>query len=98
MDANDLVRQLDTDIDLVYIDPPYNQHSYFSNYHIWETFVRNDAPPTYGIAMKREDCRTEKSAYNSKKQAGTVFADLLNAIRAPYLARLLQLGGLFHAR
>jgi len=85
MDANDLVRQLDPAIDLVYIDPPYNQHSYFSNYHIWETFVRNDAPPTYGIAKKREDCRTEKSAYNSKKQAGTVFADLLNAIRAPYL-------------
>ncbi len=85
IDANDLVRQMDDDIDLVYIDPPYNQHSYFSNYHIWETFVRNDAPPTYGIAKKREDCRTEKSAYNSKKQAGTVFADLLNAIRAPYL-------------
>jgi adenine-specific DNA-methyltransferase len=84
-DANALARQLDTDIDLVYIDPPYNQHSYFSNYHIWETFVRNDAPPTYGIAKKREDCRTEKSAYNSKKQAGTVFADLLGAIRAPYL-------------
>ena len=85
MDANDLVRRLDDAIDLVYIDPPYNQHSYFSNYHIWETFVRNDAPPTYGIAKKREDCRTEKSAYNSKKQAGAVFADLLNAIRAPYL-------------
>ncbi len=85
MDANDLVQQLDAEIDLVYIDPPYNQHSYFSNYHIWETFVRNDAPPTYGIAKKREDCRTEKSAYNSKKQAATVFTDLLNAIRAPYL-------------
>ncbi len=85
MDANALVRQLDKDIDLVYMDPPYNQHSYFSNYHIWETFVRNDAPPTYGIAMKREDCRTQKSAYNSKKQAGAVFADLLGAIRAPYL-------------
>lgn len=85
MDANALARQLDRDIDLVYIDPPYNQHSYFSNYHIWETFVRNDAPPTYGIAMKRADCRTEKSAYNSKKQAGAAFADLLNAIRAPYL-------------
>jgi len=85
MDANALARQLDRDIELVYIDPPYNQHSYFSNYHIWETFVRNDAPPTYGIAKKREDCRTERSAYNAKKQAGVVFADLLNAIRAPYL-------------
>ncbi len=85
VDANDLVRQLDAEVDLVYIDPPYNQHSYFSNYHIWETFVRNDAPPTYGIARKREDCRTEKSAYNSKKRAGAAFADLLHAIRAPYL-------------
>jgi adenine-specific DNA-methyltransferase len=85
MDANELARQLDRDIDLVYIDPPYNQHSYFSNYHIWETFVRNDHPPTYGIARKREDCRTEKSAYNSKRRAGAAFADLLDAIHAPYL-------------
>lgn len=85
MDANALARQLDGDIDLVYIDPPYNQHSYFSNYHIWETFVRNDTPATYGIAKKREDCRTQKSAYNSKKQAGAAFADLFSATRAPYL-------------
>ena len=85
MDANALARQLDNTIDLVYIDPPYNQHSYFSNYHIWETFVRNDAPPTYGIAKKREDCRTEKSAYNSKRRASETFADLLRAIRAPYM-------------
>jgi len=85
MDANALARQLDDDIDLVYIDPPYNQHSYFSNYHIWETFVRNDTPPVYGIAKKREDCRTEKSAYNSKRQSGAAFADLLGAIRARYL-------------
>src|SRR5205807_8330392 len=46
MDANALVRDLNA-MDLVYIDPPYNQHSYFSNYHIWETFVRNDAPAAY---------------------------------------------------
>jgi adenine-specific DNA-methyltransferase len=84
MDANILARQLD-DIDLVYIDPPYNQHSYFSNYHIWETFVRNDAPPVYGIAMKRIDCRTEKSLYNSRKHAYTAFSDLLRSISAPYL-------------
>jgi adenine-specific DNA-methyltransferase len=84
LDANALARTLD-DIDLAYIDPPYNQHSYFSNYHIWETFVRNDAPPAYGIARKRFDCKTEKSAYNSRKQAFAAFADLLGAIRAPYL-------------
>ncbi|MGI8913942.1 MAG: DNA adenine methylase, partial [Chloroflexota bacterium] len=55
-DANELARELD-DVDLVYIDPPYNQHSYFSNYHIWETLVRNDRPEAYGIAMKRIDCK-----------------------------------------
>jgi adenine-specific DNA-methyltransferase len=84
MDANELAAQLD-DSDLVYIDPPYNQHSYFSNYHIWETLVRNDAPPTYGVAKKRADCRTKKSAYNSRPQAPGTFAALLAAIRAPYL-------------
>ncbi len=45
----------------MYIDPPYNQHSYFSNYHVWETLIRWDRPAHYGIANKREDCRTTKS-------------------------------------
>ena len=31
-------------VDLMYLDPPYNQHRYFTNYHIWETLVRWDAP------------------------------------------------------
>lgn len=84
LDANELARQLDG-IDLVYIDPPYNQHSYFSNYHIWETIVRNDAPSTYGVAKKRLDCRTEKSAYNSRRQAAIAFTALVTTVRAPYL-------------
>jgi len=27
------------DFDIAYLDPPYNQHRYFTNYHIWETLV-----------------------------------------------------------
>ena len=57
------------EVDLVYLDPPYNGHSYFSNYHVWETIVRWDAPERYGIANKRVDCRERKSAYNSKRVA-----------------------------
>ena len=83
-DANGLARDLD-DVDLVYIDPPYNQHSYYANYHIWETLVRNDRPESYGIANKRIDCRTTKSAYNSKPRMAAAFADLVQGIRAPYL-------------
>ncbi|MFM7135469.1 MAG: DNA adenine methylase, partial [Planctomycetota bacterium] len=28
--------------DLVYLDPPYNQHKYLGNYHVWESLVRWD--------------------------------------------------------
>jgi len=83
-DANELARELDG-VDLVYIDPPYNQHSYFSNYHVWETLVRNDQPETYGIAKKRVDCRTNKSRYNQKRGIVDAFSDLVLSLRAPYL-------------
>ena len=55
-------------VDLAYLDPPYNQHRYFGNYHIWETLVRWDAPEYYGIANKRIDARDSqnKSEFNSK--------------------------------
>ncbi|MFN9695204.1 MAG: DNA adenine methylase, partial [Synechococcaceae cyanobacterium] len=33
--------------DCVYLDPPYNPHSYLSNYHIWETLARWDQPELY---------------------------------------------------
>lgn len=83
-DANVLAKRLD-DIDVCYLDPPYNQHSYYSNYHIWETLVRNDGPETYGIARKRTDCQTTKSAYNSKRVAWEAFADLINNLKSRHL-------------
>ena len=49
-----------------YLDPPYNQHKYLGNYHIWETLVRWDAPEAYGKARKRIDCRDRKSPFNSR--------------------------------
>jgi len=77
-DANALAPQLD--VDLVYVDPPYNQHSYFSNYHVWETLIRWDRPDHYGIANKRVDCRTLKSDYNSKVRAPVALVDLLERL------------------
>jgi adenine-specific DNA-methyltransferase len=82
-DANELARSLD--VDLVYVDPPYNQHSYFSNYHVWETLVRWDAPEQYGVAGKRVDCRERKSRYNSRREAPLALAELLEALDAPWL-------------
>ncbi len=83
LDANVLAPDLD--VDLVYVDPPYNQHSFFSNYHVWETLVRWDAPESYGVANKRVDCRERRSAYNSRPGAPRALAELLAALRAPWL-------------
>ncbi|HEY3724226.1 MAG TPA: DNA adenine methylase [Acidimicrobiia bacterium] len=56
--------------DLAYLDPPYNQHRYFTNYHVWETLVAGDEPDHYGVACKRVDARddTTKSAFNRKRE------------------------------
>ncbi len=68
--------------DLFYLDPPYNQHSYLGNYHVWETLVRWDQPDTYGIARKRQDVRTRKSPFNSKREARFSMEKLLASIKA----------------
>ncbi|MCX7934778.1 MAG: DNA adenine methylase, partial [Planctomycetota bacterium] len=68
--------------DVAYIDPPYNQHSYLGNYHIWESLVRWDKPQVYGVACKRVDCRQRKSVFNSKSQFFDAFRTLLHAIQA----------------
>lgn len=66
--------------DLMYLDPPYNQHRYFANYHIWETLVRWDDPAAYGVARKRSDCREEatKSVFNRKREMPRAFARILS--------------------
>ncbi len=35
-------RRVSAQFDLAYLDPPYNQHRYEANYHIWETLVAWD--------------------------------------------------------
>ena len=48
------------DVDLAYLDPPYNQHRYVGNYHVWETLVAWDSPDHYGVACKRMDLRDKR--------------------------------------
>ena len=68
--------------DLAYLDPPYNQHRYFGNYHIWETLVRWDQPEYYGIANKRIDTRSKenKSDFNSKLTLPAALATLISEL------------------
>jgi adenine-specific DNA-methyltransferase len=71
--------------DLVYLDPPYNQHRYLGNYHVWESLVRWDKPAVYGTAMKRLDCKQYKSAFNSKRQIASALRALLERLDTRYL-------------
>jgi adenine-specific DNA-methyltransferase len=83
-DANRVAAGLDG-IDLAYVDPPYNQHSYLGNYHVWETLALGDRPEHYGVACKRADCRTRKSAYNSRREAWTALAGLIEQLPTPWV-------------
>ena len=52
--------------DLAYLDPPYNQHRYFTNYHVWETIAAWDHPASYGVARKRVDAAVAVVSYNDE--------------------------------
>lgn len=80
MDALDAAASVEADI--VYIDPPYNQHSYLGNYHVWESLVRWDKPEVYGVACKRTDVRERRSVFNSRPRFAGAFERLLGAVRA----------------
>jgi adenine-specific DNA-methyltransferase len=71
--------------DLVYLDPPYNQHRYLGNYHVWETLVRWDAPEVYGTACKRVDCRSYSSAFNSRPRIAAAMRRVLRSLRCRYV-------------
>ncbi len=67
---------------LAYLDPPYNQHRYFTNYHVWETLVAWDAPEAYGVARKRVDARdpVTRSAFNSKRTMPAALASVVRSL------------------
>jgi adenine-specific DNA-methyltransferase len=72
-------------VDLAYLDPPYNQHSYLGNYHLWESVVRWDKPDVYGVAMKRTDVKERGSAFNRKGSIEAAFREVVETVRARYL-------------
>ena len=72
------------EFDLAYLDPPYNQHRYFTNYHVWETLVAWDHPDHYGVACKRVDARddTTKSVFNRKREMPGALRQTIADVRA----------------
>ncbi|EFT0415130.1 adenine methyltransferase [Campylobacter upsaliensis] len=57
-------------IDILYLDPPYNQRQYAPNYHLLETLARYDNPNIKGVAGMRE-WGEQKSLFCNAKTALT---------------------------
>jgi len=83
LDAFEAAARLEADV--AYLDPPYNQHSFLGNYHVWESLVRWDQPDVYGVACKRVDIRRRQSVFNSRPRFRTALSRLVRTVRAPVL-------------
>jgi adenine-specific DNA-methyltransferase len=72
------------DVDVAYLDPPYNQHRYDANYHVWETLVAWDAPDHYGVACKRAELRdpSTRSAFNGRRTMPVALAEVVARVAA----------------
>jgi adenine-specific DNA-methyltransferase len=82
-DANTVARQV-KGLDLAYIDPPYNQHPYGSNYFMLNLLVNYQRPENIsrvsGIPMV-----WRRSGYNVRAKSSILFRELLESIDAPFL-------------
>ena len=82
-DAVELLPGLGT-FDVAYLDPPYNQHRYEANYHVWETLVAWDEPEPYGIAQKRMELseRSRTSRFNRRREMPVALKECIDGVDA----------------
>lgn len=83
MDTNKLMGEL-RESDLVYYDPPYNQHPYGSNYHMLNTIVDYTEPKELSevAGIPKE---WKKSSYNKKQLAKNTFDELIQKTSGKYI-------------
>lgn len=105
LDANEFaIKNKDKKFDLVYLDPPYNQHQYGSNYHLLNTIALWDKPKInkniYINGKKtdkggiRKDWIKTKSDYCYKKTAKNSLINLLDNINANHIVMSYSTDGI----
>ena len=81
-DANELIKQLT--VDIAYIDTPYNNRQYASNYHVLENIARNNKPELKG-KTKIFDWSGLRSDYSMKRKALKAMSELIANIDATHV-------------
>lgn len=81
-DANEIVKEID--VDLLYLDPPYNTRQYVDNYHVLENIMRWEQPELYGKTRKfpRDGL---KSRYSRRGEAAAALEELVRAARCRHI-------------
>jgi adenine-specific DNA-methyltransferase len=81
-DINSVVGKIKGDI--LYLDPPYNQRQYATNYHVLETIAKYDNPKIHGKTGLRGYAK-QKSLYCSRPQVKKSFKDLIDNAKVKYI-------------
>ena len=91
LDAFDLRNAIPKRPDIAYLDPPYNQHPYASNYHVLNSLVQwdqPDLPPPTQRGFKaaiRPDWRERRSQFNHRLDAADAMQRLLKCMDARHV-------------
>ena len=93
VDAQYLATQMGgLNVDVVYLDPPYNQHAYSSNYHVlnaltlWdEVDLPTPDTPGYKSGIDRAWRKERPSPYNSEKYATDAYIQLVSSINSRFI-------------
>jgi len=79
-DSNELIKEISGDI--LYLDPPYNQRQYSSNYHILNTITQYDNFIPKGKTGLRE---YNRSNYCKKNEVHNSFEELIKNAKFQYI-------------
>ena len=82
-DSNEIAKNI-RNLDVAYIDPPYNQHPYGSNYFMLNLIAENRKPKA---PSKVSGIPTDwnRSQYNTRQKAAHVFEDLVRNLDSRFL-------------
>ncbi|MDR0786196.1 MAG: DNA adenine methylase [Treponema sp.] len=81
-DSNTIVNEA-PEVDLAYLDPPYNQHPYGSNYFMLNLILENKYPASVSRISGIPN-NWNRSAYNKKQLASKTLSELIANIKAKY--------------
>ena len=82
-DSNEIIK-IAPEVDLAYLDPPYNQHPYGSNYFMLNLILDHQVPESISRVSGIPE-NWNRSHYNKRQFAYEALAHLVSNIRAKYV-------------